>query len=779
MSRDGAPLSVTGSGTPEVGPEAEIFANALDDCLADHGTTRQRQERALRLIETYYNHAAEKLEQLCGRSSQHNVDGDLDMEDDDAHPAVDDNEARKWRDETKTWDLIRRLVPLRYPLERSATQPIPGHGEGSDTDDLWGAFLSRGGLLPERKRVLEWLQHSASMGPSIDDQVRELQQHAERGDMVAHGWIHSRTAIKLYKSLSGSARALDPQSPDVARNLVTSTQVPLVSHLDPDAVSRQNRSLAPQDEYFERSNWVGCFHLLRTGCSMTEIREWCVERTEAWRAVSLSGLPLALDGDLPQPSQQAETLALWRRMCFAAARQGGADDVERAVYGVLSGDISSVEKLCCSWEDTLFMHYNSLLRSQFDDFVLSHCLPEVATNLRQSFPVFDAVQYHGDDGSTEKRLFKSLADNDLTSADASHPPRVLQAAIISRDISQYFDQQGQFLAEEQSTASSPTMGGGSTGSRFFSASDFDGLRVAVHALIILSSLDEHFTAGASLRGLDVGTDRRDLQDTIIAAYVTLLRLSHYEELIPLYCSRMLAPRAYEVLSCNLRHIVDRDARLSLLNLIQKAGLDVSCFVKTQPQLILGRIEMEGGIVTAPSGLFRIMDHAPPSLKFGRLVKTDFFGEDPDVIEDSDESLIRSLEWLLLVDETWVDVFSVGVRIYKYFLSTFPSRAAVVGANFSTGTMRLNAARQLASRIPIASVLQLRLELLDGQEEVDTFWIPDENDAFWTAQVDVPGQTRVSAHQLAVQARSFRDLECLVKALDAMETIASLMELSRE
>jgi Nuclear pore protein 84 / 107 len=31
-------------------------------------------------------------------------------------------------------------------------------------------------------------------------------------------------------------------------------------------------------------------------------------------------------------------------------------------------------------------------------------------------------------------------------------------------------------------------------------------------------------------------------------------------------------------------------------------------------------------------------------------------------------LIRSVEWLLLVDEAWLDVFSVGTRIYKYFLS---------------------------------------------------------------------------------------------------------------
>ncbi|KAH7359098.1 nuclear pore protein 84/107 [Plectosphaerella cucumerina] len=753
-------MTASASDAPEVGPEAEIFANELDDCLANHGTARQKQERLLKLIDKYYRYAAEKVDQLGPRLSQQNDDTDMEMDDDEPRSTPDDAQAAKWTDEASTWDLIRRLAPLRYPLDPAPTSQDKRNN--SDDDDLWAGFLAQGGLLRERKRVLEWLQHSASRGPSIDDQVRDLQQHAERGDMIAHGWIHSRTAIKLYKSLSGSSRPLDPQSADVARQLLTSTKVPLISQLDPDAVTRQGRSLAPQDEFFERSNWVGCFNLLRTGRGMAEIRDWCVERTEAWRAVSLSGLPLALEGDSPQPKKQAETLALWRRMCYATARQGGTDEVERAVYGVLSGDIQSVEKLCSTWEDSLFMHYNSLLRSHFDDYVLRQCSPEVTANLRQSFAVFDAVQYHGDDSTAEKRIFKSLATQEATRHDACHPSRVLQAAVISKDTSQHFDQQGLFLSNEQSGSLS-TNKNELEQARFFSASDFDGLRVAVHVLIITSALEKHSSVGTSSRSAEVGGDRRDLQDTIIAAYVTLLRLARYEELIPLYCSRMLAPRAYEVLSSNLRHIVERERRLGLLNLIEKAGLDVSRFVKTQPQLIMGRIEQDGGIVTVPSGLFRIMDSAPPSLKYGRLVKTDFFGEDPDVIEENDESLIRSLEWLFLVEQTWVDVFSVGVRVYKYFLLT----------------MRLNAARILANRIPIADVLKERLEPLDGQEDADPFWIPDENDGFWASQVEVPGQTRMTPRELATQARAFRDLECLVKALDVMETMSSLMQLSRE
>lgn len=94
-------------------------------------------------------------------------------------------------------------------------------------------------------------------------------------------------------------------------------------------------------------------------------------------------------------------------------------------------------------------------------------------------------------------------------------------------------------------------------------------------------------------------------------------------------------------------------------------------------------------------------------------------------------------------------------------------------------MRLNAARQLALRIPFSQILQLRLDQ-DGQNEIDTAWIFDQDEDFWASQLETTtGDYQLSPTQLAAQARTFRDLESLVKALDTMETIASLAELSRE
>ncbi|KAM0274250.1 hypothetical protein ACHAQH_008032 [Verticillium albo-atrum] len=450
-------------------------------------------------------------------------------------------------------------------------------------------------------------------------------------------------------------------------------------------------------------------------------------------------------------------------MCFASARHAASDEVESAVYGVLAGDLQSVEKVCKSWDDFMFMHYNALIRSEFDNYVLGQCEPDVSASIDQSFAVFDAVQHHGEPSTAEKRLIKSLKVNNHTQEEASMPLKVLQAAIITRETSQYFLQQGAVLARERGELDTPPTELDADIRGFVNGRDYDTLRVAVHVLVVLSTLDELGSPAPQPPTLSREPHVRGLQETIISSYVTLLRLAQYEELIPLYCSKLLPPRAYEVLSINLRHVTDRQTRLNQLDLIQKSSLDALRFVRMQPQLLLSQLgdsEREVGNISREP--FRIMEAGPGSLKYGRLIKTDFFGEDPDAISADDEHLIRSLEWLLLVDQAWPDVFFVGVKLYKYFL----------------GAMRLNAARQLANRVSLGQVLQQRINP-DTQDELELAFVPDIDDPFWTDQLETIGDTQNSPKQVAIQARTFRDLECLVKALDTMETIASLTELSRE
>ncbi|KAH8735427.1 nuclear pore protein 84/107 [Ilyonectria robusta] len=746
------------------GPEVEEFANVLDDCLSPLQSPSDKRNRILALPQKYYENTLRRLAHARPRITREGTHDDADMDVDEAETGTVNHasttQIKRLEREAQTWDLVRRLLPLRYPSSTAYSSTFSS--SKAAPVDLLNDFLETDSLAKERQAVIQWLQSNAASGPDIDELARELQQNADRGDIIAHGWLHTRSSIKLRKSVTAWPHLLDRQSPNIANSHMNSDGAPLVTQLDPDAATRQCRKLEPQDEYFERAIWLGCFEHLRRGSNLDTIREWCQERTEMWRAISASAMLLSTDNSKGSPVTNPESLALWRRMCYSLARQGGCDDYERAVYGVLSGDIPSVEKVALTWDDFLFANYNALLRTQLDTFILDQCPPEVVSNLKQSFLSFDAVHAHGDPETVEKRLIRSLESNPQIRNEAFEPNKAIQASLIAREIDHHLYEQGLIIsagADNKGTSKllyrSETNGLPMNNDKFFKADQHHGLRIVAHVYLLITLLEKLGSEGDSLALRSSPPEWRRAQENILAGYTNYLRLAQMQELIPLYCSILEPPRSYEVLSYNLISENDPKQRMMQLKLIKKAGIDVLTFVKTQAWLMyddLGPVKS-----TFPAkGSFTIIQPGPPTSRRGRPIRADFFGDEEDIIEVRHEHLIRSLEWLLLVDETWPNVFSVGTKVYKFFLRN----------------MHLNAARQLMKRVPFVDVTTGFTE----QDEAGTWF---EDNELWTQQLERSGITGVTAEQVAADARNFRELESLVRALDSLETIASLVELSGE
>ncbi|KAF4967625.1 hypothetical protein FZEAL_10509 [Fusarium zealandicum] len=751
----------------EAGPEVEEFANALDDCLSPPLEPSDRRDRILDLPRKYYENALRRLAQVRPRMVRDSTHDDVDMDVEDAD-ASNDNPAsaeliKRLEREAQTWDLLRRLLPLRYSSS-DADQSVLGFDQSSNTPrkDLLQDFLAKDPSARERQAVMQWLQSNAASGPDIDELARELQQNADRGDIIAHGWLHTRSSIKLRKSVTAWPHLLDRQSPAVATSFFNTDGTPLVTQLDPDAATRQGRKLEPQDEYFERAIWLGCFEHLRRGSSLEAIREWCQERTEMWRAISTSAVLLSSGDDQQLPVSNPASLALWRRMCFSLARSGGCDDYERAVYGVLSGDIPSVEKVALTWDDFLFANYNALFRTQLDTYILGQCPPDVASNLTQSFSSFDAVQFHGEPETVDKRLIRSLESNQQIRAEANEPSKALQASLISKEIGHHLHEQGLVISagadqSELKLYRSQLKGFEPNKERFFQATQHYGLRIVAHVYLLITLLDKTGSGDDSLAPFSSPPDWRRSQENLLAGYANYLRLAQLQELIPLYCSILEAPRCYEVLSYNLIPETDTKQRLMQLRLIKKAGIDVFKFVKTQAWLMYDDLGPQRSTAMAKQA-FSIIEAGPPTSRRGRPIKPDFFGDEENEIEPRHEHLIRSLEWLLLVQETWPNVFSMGTKVYKFFLRN----------------LHLSAARQLMRRVPFADVLQAATD----EDGVEGDWYEDVPE-FWAKHLDRRGIRDVTSQQVAADARKFRELESLVRALDSLETVASLAELADE
>ncbi|VUC36198.1 unnamed protein product [Clonostachys rosea] len=752
----------------ELGIEFEQFANSLDDCLSPHLSETERRDKLLDIPRQYYENATKRLSQLeDAKLSRPNDDVDMDTDDLGVQglSLEEEKEIAQLEREVQTWDLLRRVLPLRHPSSETREQlaRFQKLGDRPNKNLSLDHFLQADPVAAERRAVLQWLQSNAASGPDIDELSRELQQNADRGDIISFGWLHTRSAIKMKKGLTGWPHLLDRQSADINKSHITSTGAPLVTQLDPDAPSRQGRKLQPQDEYFERAIWLGCFEHLRRGSSLDQIREWCQERTELWRAVSTSALLLPTDQDAVEAEADPLSLALWRRMCYSLARQGGSDDYERAVYGLLSGDISSVEKVATKWDDYLFAHYNALLRTQIDTFLLSQCDSGAASSLTTTFPSFDAVQFHGDAPRVERRLVRSIESQSLTlREEALEPNKALQASIVAKDVDDYLFLQGASLGitPEFDNPSAIVRNARSQPKRqavkFFGLDDSDGLRIVGHVYVLVTLLDRLDKQDEGALSEPVNQERRFAQESIIALYTDLLRRANLQELIPLYCSILDQPRSYRVLSQNLIHIRDYEQRLTQLKLIKKATIDVIEFVTSQANTRYQTLMSVNADAFEAKNSFQILGESTPSARLGRGVKADFFGDDDDSVKNQHEEMIRALEWLLMVDETWALVFSFGTDVYKYFLKH----------------MHLLAARRLMERVSFNEIMQGTG--LDDSDDEAMDRIP-----FWSDQLKEKNITSVAPEKVMADARNFRELESLVRALDSLETIGSLVVISAD
>jgi nuclear pore complex protein Nup107 len=776
------------------GEEVDYFAAQLDRYNTDlTGSPAENRAQIFRLVDSYYTYSRKRADRLRereprersarGGSWQRAGSADMDI-DETGHvdDAVSTEEARRAEEEAQTWDLLRRILPVRYRDQTASQLRNVDDAATRTRRQWWNDFLVADSVARERKIVLEWLQNSASYGPPIDEVVSELQQSAERGDILAHGWLHTRHKIKLQKSVNGYQGVLDPHDAAAAQSHLGSNT--MITQLDPDAVTRQSRKLEPQDEFFERSIWLGCFEMLRRGCSMTEIRDWCSERTELWRAASIAPLPLSSPEDEEQPDFEPSSLVLWRRMCFAAARDGGTGEYDRAVYGLLAGDIASVEKVCKSWDDFLFAHYNALLRTQFDTYLVKHG-GDGATRAAEQFPSFNAVLHHSDPMTVSKRLVASLETDPRTRKEAIRTAKALQGAIVSNEVDRHLFHQGLVLSRNANQKEksklipevSLALVENFNQDKYFGLGDHDGLRILAHVLIIISTLDRLSGFTKDRGALQA---RHQAQENIISAYISFLRLAHLEEMIPLYCSKLYGARVYETLSRNLIHIVDTDDRDHQLTIMRKLGLDLAQFAKVQPLIYLEDVQ-DLSLGCEAKGRFKILESGPATLKYGRVVRPDFFGEDSEFVDPEDDLIIRAMEWLLLVPGLFVETCTYAVRIYKYLLSMSAPCSVFSPLMLieHTERTRLRAARAFSDRISGREIVKTKspIPIREASEDSGPGWFEE------FATGDFPAEfleaCQMGKDKLITLVRNVWELECLVRALDSMETLSSLAGLSRE
>ena len=724
------PLQATAD---RVGNQVERFAENLDRLsIKNQQKAKKGCRHVLPLISAYQKiasdtvrhletmHAPERRKELSkttrrrirsssGRSIPRPAHGEH-SRDQDVMTTVED--LKLWEEEERTWDLLSLMLQVHFPVPQSEKSKA---GAGlvrpsktsqvhrySSEKDVWDSFLASDDEAWERNTVVQWLQSCADgSGQDIEQVVEELESGADRGSgLWAHSWLFTKEAIKGQKRLRSWPKALEPNDPGLDASLLNSEKTKaLVTQLDPDAITRQKRVLEKQDHYFERAMWLACWEMVRRGKDWDYVREWCQERVEGWRATAIRGDPRTILYNTSSATSW-QSRALWRQTCALAAKEGGIDEYENAVYGVLSGYLPSVLKVSRCWDDYLFAQYNSDLLHSFDIYVKSNFSDRVPTALMNKQGPFNFSAFGGQNMQSGKDIVEKMKHFEATKEEARDAFKMLQGSLIGKSFADFLFTHGVRLAQTANAKGKskiiPLMNVNISEGYVtapISMDDHDFLRMITHIIFIFQDLGFDFGKEPCIQAME----------NIIVAYVDYLSKAGKQQLLPLYASRLSRARSWSCLGRQLPIIQEHGERETLMQLMKQYEINVYGVLSTQMQMII-RDAVPKKDASIRYTKLRILEDNRVDAMGLRPIKADFIGK---LMADDQQDLVHGFEWYLLLDGHWEETMTAGVAVYKFLVrkSLCFSRSLITITNADTviGSHGLAAARMLSQTVTFSDI----------------------------------------------------------------------------
>ena len=687
---------------------------AIDTVL--HLGSMHESERRKELSKT----TRRRLRSSSGRSTPKPAGGE-DGGDEDLMTTVED--LKRWEQEEQTWELLSLMLQVQHPIPESERAKVGAdllrpnktsqiHRYSSEKD-VWDNFLALDDEAWERNTVVQWLQTCANRsGQDIEQVVEELESGADRGSgLWAHSWLFTKEAIKGQKRLRSWPKALEPNDPGLDASLLNSEKTKaLVTQLDPDAITRQNRALEKQDLYFERAMWLGCWEMVRRGKDWDYVRNWCQERVEGWRATAMRGDPRSLLYNNSSATSW-QSRALWRQTCALAAKDGGIDEYEKAVYGVLSGYLPSVLKVSRCWDDYLFAQYNSDLLHSFDDHVQTSFADRESTALKKKQSSFKFSAFGGQSVQPGDKIVEKMKQFEATKEEARDPFKMLQGSLIGKSFADFLYTHGVRLAEAINAKGRsqiiPLMNVRISEDYVtapISMDDHDYLRIITHIIFIFQDL-----------GFDFGDKpRRQAMENIVVAYVDYLSKAGKQQLLPLYASRLSTARSWYCLGRQLPSIQEHGERETLMQLMKQYDINVYGVLSSHMQSVIrDALPKKDSSIRYPN--LRILEDNRIDAMGLRPIKANFIGK---VMADDQRDLVHGFEWYLLLEGHWEETMTAGVAIYKFLIREsqhmLHSLIPETNTTISTGSHGLAAARMLLQTVTFTDISLAKTDSILGR-----------------------------------------------------------------
>ena len=762
-SRD--PLPVLQQTAERVGRQVEDFAKELDKYCSRKidPTSEDGWQYTRNLVTRFQEIVGSRTKEVLGRSGHNNLKRKASFSK-DLEPELQSCEL-----EANTWEIFYALLELKDPeaveaLRKGQSKALDGLHRYSSDGEVWTAFIDSDGFAQECLTILTWLQRNAAKSrPSIADVIKAQSTQAQRGEEFwPTGWLYTKLAIKNAKRMRGWPKPLEPDTPGLQASLKShESSEPVVTQLDPDAVTRQQKGLSPEDVHHEKASWWACWEMLRRGTPYEEVERWWTDRNESWRAASILGAGRQVHTD-PMDAGVSWMIGLPRKLRSRAIEVLSTADLkldehEAAVYGLLCSQTRPSLEVCSSVDDVLFVYFSNLLMNSYHRFCEMY--QDKAMNGKTVIFTPMAPQYDLIDN-----VLANAQNQPKTKAEALIPTKSIQAAIISNKYSSLFVRVGKalsYFARENNEASLVyTSDAEADEGAIAVAEDPEALRIVAHLYILMKSLD----------CLDFDGDADQFAQNCISGYVGVLRDEAKMEMIPLYVSHLNSTRRKaQTLGSVIIDITDPTERSVQVKLMKKYNIELGPVLRVLYSSLITKDPETKEKVFKP---VRVVEYVGTGKSRMLRVGPDFIGGE---ITNEEELLVRCLEWYQFTGhESWQDCCQIGTLLYLRFI--------LKG--------RLAAARELAVRASLSSisvrVTKEDLSLADSAEASDEEYDgePDGYPAQEKSKSVSPSKYRkrqatgMSTPNVSVmrqQAQTWRELEQLVVMLSALEEWSGVAE----
>lgn len=395
----------------------------------------------------------------------------------------------------------------------------------------------------------------------------------------------------------------------------------IVQQLDPDANLRGSGNWDAEDASYERALTRNLFEYARAG-QLDLALDLCAQASQPWRAASLRGAMFYHDPALAEPTPELQGAlgnrkrATWRFAARKAALNTTLDPYERALYGALSGELSSVLAVSESWAERLWAHVNARFAS-----VLENRLAEDAP----------ADWWWGTPVSTEPvesldTAFDRLAQSGAPGvrAQASAPYHMAQRAVITHAVPQLLERVAARLPELAALAPPQH-------ARL--------LRFFAHVVLYCRLVEVHVPESSAA--------------PILSAYVDILqRAQESGELVALYASSLDA----------------RDAHVSYASYLCKMDTNAPLAERRHALLQAQPHDLDPAIVARCTVAAELADNIPA---LGADVQRDWDAS----LNETERRLVYAIDWLTFLPETYADAIVRANELLRVFMASGRLHAA--------------------------------------------------------------------------------------------------------